>query len=102
MRYTSPGKHFSFQIRSQFFDATNWDNRVYVSESDISSLFAALLYGRGVRGYLLLNMNLLKRIDTKIKYSIINYFDRDKIGEGLSLIENPSKHELKVELSYKF
>ncbi len=102
MRYTSPGKHFSFQIRSQFFDATNWDNRVYVSESDISSLFSALLYGRGVRSYLLLNMNLLKRIDTKIKYSIINYFDRDKIGEGLSLIENPSKHELKVELSYKF
>lgn len=102
LKYSHKSDLFSISLRANYFLAKDWNNRIYVSESDITSLYSSLCYGEGFKYYCLINYNIFKGSSLKLKYSLINYLDRDKIGEGLSLIESPRKHEIKIQLNYRF
>lgn len=102
IKYSTKNSKFSISVRNQYFKAKEWDNRIYVSESDLASLYSSVCYGDGLKSYILLSCKIFKSSSIRFKYSLLIYFDRDKIGEGLSLIDSPSKHELKIQLNHKF
>ncbi len=101
IKYSGRGDLLTCSLRAAYFNSLNWDNRIYVSESDISSLYSSLCYGNGIKYYLLVNYKFWRRATVRFKYSLLNYFDRKKIGEGLTLIESPSKHEVKIQITFR-
>ena len=101
---TLTGNNGNFTLRGRVgrFTANSWDNRIYTSESDITSLYSMLNYGAGWRAYLFISTRPFPSLTVKVKYSCTSYTDRDKTGEGLTLAEGPSRHELKMQFAIRF
>ena len=51
------------RARLQFFDAQNWDNRIYAYEHDVLYAFSIpAVYGFGGRGYICLRWQIIKQL----------------------------------------
>lgn len=91
----------SFRIAA--FNIPVWDARVYAYERDVLYGFSTpVCYGKGIRWYFNIHYTPLRSLDFWFKISQTRYLDRDKIGEGLDMIEGPSKSEAKLQIRWKF
>ncbi len=94
----------SIDIRYQFFDAQDYENRLYFYEKDILYTFSIPMnYGSGSRYYLNLKYELKKNISLWFKVAQTVYADdRQKTGTGNEEIEGNRKTSLRVLLRWKF
>jgi hypothetical protein len=90
---------FSFR----FFDAENYDNRIYAYEKDILYAFSIpVYYGIGNRYYLNIRYELNKNISFWLKIAQAAYADdRDVIGSGNEQIQGNRKTDIRFLLRWK-
>lgn len=91
-------------FRFQFFDAEDYENRIYFYEKDILYAFSIPMnYGIGSRYYLNLKYDLRKDISLWFKFAQTVYADdREKIGSGNDEIEGNRKTTIRFLLKWKF
>lgn len=91
-----------FNFRVCFFDAPNWDNRIYLYEYDVLYNFSVLPYYRsGTRAYLNYGIKLYKNLKLNCKAGMFHYPDYEEIGSGDLKINTNKKSEFKVQLVYR-
>lgn len=94
---------FSVGGRVALFDVGNYDARLYVAERGLEyDNGGTSLYGRGMRFYLLARYNLKDRFTFGLKYSVTAYVDREAVGSGYELIDNPYRQQLRLQVRLRF
>lgn len=94
-----PSNNFAFSARLAWFDVEEWNNRIYSYEREMLYQFrTTALYGKGVRWYFNFKAQISKYAELWFRYSSFTYSDRDTTGEGLEMIQGPSKGEAKIQL----
>lgn len=96
------GERLKISGRVSYFNTKLWDNRIYLSESDITSLSSNLFYGVGIRGWIFVSGKIAPQFSLKLRYANTFYTNRSTTGEGLTLSESPSRHDIRLQLSYRF
>lgn len=88
----------------RFFDAQNYENRLYAYEKDILYAFSIpMMYGTGSRFFFNVNYIFSKNISLWLKFAQTVYSDdRTSIGSGRDMIEGNRKTDLKIQLRWKF
>ena len=98
----TPDNRLAISARCAWFETPHWENRIYSYEREILYQFrTTALYGKGIRWYVNLKFNVLDYTEIWFRYSSTTYSDRDKTGEGLEMIQGPSKGEAKIQLRIK-
>jgi len=93
----------SFNLRYEFFDALNYENRIYMYEKDILYTFSIpALYGKGSRYYLNINYKWGKNLSLYLKIGQTAYVNKEIIGSGLEEIEGNRKTDVRVLVRCKF
>jgi hypothetical protein len=68
--YTFSHLPLALRLRTQFFDARNWDNRIYLYEHDVLYAFSIpATYGLGGRAYLCLRWQIIKQLALYLRVS---------------------------------
>ena len=91
-------------FRYQFFDAEDYENRIYFYEKDILYAFSIPMnYGLGSRYYLNLKYDLREDISLWFKFAQTIYADgRETSGSGNDEIEGNRKTNMRFLLRWKF
>jgi hypothetical protein len=96
-------KRISLSSRYALFDTDDFDNRQYVYEKDVWLAYSFPFYnGIGIRNYVLVQYALNKKIDIWIRWSRIQYADREVIGSGSETIEGNSMNDVKLQARIRF
>ncbi|MDD4197960.1 MAG: helix-hairpin-helix domain-containing protein [Paludibacter sp.] len=87
-----------------FFDAENYDNRIYIYEKDILYAFSIPAFsGAGSRYYVNLRYDVTSALSCWLKFSQLLYTDgRETIGSGYEMIQENRKTEIKLQVRFKF
>ena len=102
-RATRLSRPFSLGVRLALFNVSGYDARIYTYESDLMYEFAVpMLTGRGVRGYFIYRHELGPRLSVAFKYAVSYYPDSESIGSGYDLIASDRRHDIKVQMRYRF
>jgi hypothetical protein len=91
-------------VRCQFFDAVNYDNRFYPYERDVLYAFSIpMYYGKGSRYYLNLRYDLNNHVSCWFKIARTVYAnDRESIGNGNETISGNSKTDMRFLFKWEF
>jgi hypothetical protein len=91
-------------FRYQFFDAVNYDNRLYSYEKDVLYAFSIPMYlGVGSRYYLNLRYDLNKHISLWFKIAQTVYADdRTSLSSGNEVISGNRKTDVRCMLKWEF
>ena len=91
-------------VRYQFFDAVDYDNRFYSYEKDILYAFAIpMYYGKGSRYYLNIKYDLTNSISLWCKFAQTVYADgRESISSGKEEIKGNRKSDVRFMLRWEF
>jgi hypothetical protein len=101
--YTCKKLPLSFDVRCEWFDAVNYDNRIYSYERDVPSVFAVpMLYGRGGRWFGNCQWKVSKQMSLWLKIAQTFYADRNTIGSGLELINSNHKTDIHAVVRLRF
>jgi hypothetical protein len=93
----------SFAVRYALFDTESYNARVYAYETDLLySWSIPAYYSRGSRFYLMAKIDVYRKIDLWLRYSVWKYNDRDVISSGLNEIEGNLKSDFKAQLRWRF
>lgn len=86
------------QVRGAYFNTGGWDTRLYMYEADLPHSFTSqLLYGTGFRGYLLMQLKVMRRFDIYAKLDTVQYSKR---GEDSKIPAPLSKIKLGLKMSF--
>ena len=88
----------------RFFDAKNYENRLYAYEKDILYAFSIpMMYGLGSRFYVNLNYKFNENLSLWLKFAQTVYADdRTYIGSGRDKIDGNRKTDIKFQMRWKF
>jgi hypothetical protein len=101
--YAPQMSKFSGNVRLQFFQTDDYNNRLYTYESDVLYNFSIpVFYGTGYKYYVNLNYDVSKKISFWGKFARTIYPDQHTIGSGLDLINSNHKTEVKLQMMYRF
>jgi len=91
-------------LRYQFFDAVNYENRLYSYENDVLYAFSIPMYfGLGNRYYLNLQYDMNKKLSLWFKIAQTVYADdRENLSSGNETISGNRKTDVRVLLKYEF
>lgn len=93
---------FSGEIQATWFEAEDYDSRLYISEKNILYGFnIPMLYGRGMRGSATCVYKIRPSITLDLKYSLFHYLDRDQINCGLQKINGHDQYNISLQLRLK-
>ena len=90
------------EAQCAWFNTPNYNTRIYISEKNV--LYSAsfpMLYGKGMRYTFVGSCRILQNLVFEMKYSLLHYFDRDKISSGLQQITGNSQHNLWLQMRIK-
>jgi len=87
-----------------FFDAENYDNRLYMYEKDVLYAFSMPAFsGVGCKYYVNLRYDFTSKLSCWLKVAQIRYADdREKTGSGHEAILGDRKTEMKLLVRLKF
>ncbi len=103
LSYSCTKLPLSFNLRYEFFDALNYENRIYMYDKDILYAFSIpALYGKGSRYYLNINYKLGKALSLYLKIGQTTYIHKEIIGSGLEEIDGNRKTDVRVLLKWRF
>ena len=102
--YTFRNMPLKIDVRYQFFDAVDYDNRFYSYEKDVLYAFSIpMYYGKGSRYYLNLKYDLTNSISLWCKYAQTVYADgRESISSGNEEIKGNRKSDIRFMLRWEF
>ena len=91
-------------FRYQFFDAVNYENRLYSYEKDVLYAFSIpMYYGLGSRYYLNLQYDLNKNLSLWFKIAQTVYADdRESLSSGNETISGNRKTDVRLMLKWEF
>jgi len=91
-------------FRYQFFDAVNYENRLYSSEKDVLYAFSIPMYfGLGNRYYLNLQYDLNKQLSLWFKIAQTVYADdRESLSSGNETISGNRKTDVRLLVKWEF
>ena len=91
-------------LRYQFFDAVNYENRLYSYENDVLYAFSIPMYfGLGNRYYLNLQYDMNKKLSLWFKIAQTVYADdRETLSSGNETISGSRKTDMRILLKYEF
>ena len=93
----------SIDLRYEFFDAENYENRIYSYEKDVLYAFSIpALYGKGNRWYLNFKYSPLENLSLYFKIGQTTYFNKYTIGSGLEEIEGNQKTDGRILIKWKW
>ncbi len=103
LSYTFRKIPFSFNLCYEFFDAVNYENRIYAYEQDILYAFSVpALYGVGSRYYLNAKYTATKNLTFYFKIAQTVYMDRDIISSGINAIDDNRKTDFRLLVKWRF
>lgn len=103
IQYNTPYKKLTVTSRVAFFSIDNYNARIYATENDVLYQYAVPMFqNSGVRYFLMANMNITKKLEAWIKYSITAYQNAKTISSGLEQINGNSISDLRVQIRYVF
>ena len=96
-------RKFKFNTRIAFFRTDSYNSRLYAYEDDVlySSGFG-LYQDKGVRSYLNVGYNPLKKLFIYLRYAITVYPGATTVGSALDVISGNKKSEFKLQLRLQF
>ncbi|MCL2597739.1 MAG: helix-hairpin-helix domain-containing protein, partial [Paludibacter sp.] len=102
INYSFKNIPFKINLSFRFFDAKNYENRLYAYEKDILYAFSIpMMYGAGSRFFLNLNYDFSKNISAWLKFAQTVYSDdRTYIGSGRDKINGNRKTDLKIQIRW--
>lgn len=93
----------TLDCRLAWFNTGDYSSRIYAYEQDLSSGFSfAPLYMKGMRMYALVKFDLGRQVSCRLRFSHLNYFNRETTGSGYDEIEGSSRNDLKAQLLWRF
>jgi Helix-hairpin-helix motif len=96
-------RRLSFDARLAYFNAVDYDNRLYIYEQDVLYAFSfPAYYGKGFRHYLLTTYKPSKAAEIQLKWGRSDYFGQDNISSGLEEIAKPHKSEIKMQVKWNW
>lgn len=96
-------KPFDVTIRYAIFDASDYDSRLYAFENGMPGDYSfPVIYGKGIRTYLLLKYQINHFADAWLKVSRTFYPGEKNIGSGYDQIEGDHRTDLKLQIRFKF
>lgn len=102
--YNSNWRDLVVSLHYVFFDAQNFDNRLYFYERDVPySMYTPMLYGVGNRYCINLKMEVVRGVQLYLRWAQTIYADgRQSISSGLEEILGNVRSELRVAAKVKF
>ncbi len=92
-----------FNTGISYFQTTNWDTRITVYEKNAPSVFNFhTYYGKGIRNYGILQLDLFRNLSIFAKVSTTRYLNQEMIGSGLELIKYSYKTDFSGVIRWKF
>ena len=89
--------------RMAIFNTDDFNNRQYFYENDLLYAFSIpALFGRGVRYYCMVRIDITKDITFWTKFSRTRFTDREILGTGNEEISGNKRSELRFQLRYTF
>jgi hypothetical protein len=96
-------KNLKCTTRYAIFDSEDFDNRQYAYENDVWLAFSIpAYYGKGTRGYIMLQYKLNRHVTCWLRYSSTTYSDRNTIGSEVDMIKGNTRNDVKFETRIKF
>ena len=100
--YKSLRLPLSFTARACYFDADDFNSRIYAYENDILYSFTIpAFYNQGFRYYLNLRYRI-KGLTLEARFEQTRYRDVDTISSGNELIDRNTKSRIKVQCRFAF
>jgi hypothetical protein len=97
----APTKNLKIIGRLMYFDAQDYDARVYAYENDMLYSYSVPSFqNRGTRFYILIKYKLKRNIDIWTRFSRTAYENQTTIGSGYDLINGNKVSELKVQIKW--
>lgn len=96
-------RNWSGNIRLLYFETDSYNTRLYAFENDVLYSYSIpVFYNKGVKSYININSNILKKITIWCRVAQTVYAPKTVIGSGLDEINGRNKTEIKLQLLYKF
>ena len=94
-------KPYAAILRLQFFEASDYDTRLYAYENDVLYSYSLpAFFDNGLRYYLLINYNWQKKIACWIKWAQTIKKDFTASGTGMDEIDGNKRSEIRVQVCY--
>lgn len=101
--YKINDKKLQLDLSAAYFNATDWNNRIYQYEKTLLYAFdMPVLYQKGMRYAVLLKWMIASRLTFNVKATLIHYFNTDLIGSDLEEITGKEKSEINCLFKFKF
>jgi hypothetical protein len=101
MKYVQ--ENWQFTGRLAYFNAPNYQNRIYSYEQDVQNAFSfPSYYGHGIRFFVLAQYKVSKGLLLQTRLSRTQLFQAETIGSDLEQISKPHRTDLKIQAVYKF
>lgn len=98
-----PQQKLGMDLRYEFFDAMNYENRFYTYEKDVLYAFSVpMLYGKGCRYYLNLKYAPMHNLSLYFKIGQTVYSNKETVGTDLEEIQGNRKTDMRLVVKYHF
>ena len=85
-----------------YFHTEDYESRVYAYErSTLYTLSFPMLYGHGIRGYVVCRADLSPSFMVIAKIGTTRYFDRSSIGSGLQTVNSNTLTDIDVQIRWR-
>ena len=101
--YKALRKHYSANIRLQYFETNSYNSRMYAYENDVLYSFSIpVFYDKGYRYYVNLNYDITRKWALWLRFAETIYPNKNTIGSGLDEINGHKKPEIKLQTILSF
>ncbi|MBQ9417305.1 MAG: hypothetical protein IJU19_01860 [Bacteroidales bacterium] len=102
---TAQYKYNRWQVAAAlaYFKTDGYYTRIYMSESSIQYVWnIPMLYGEGIRSYLLVRYTVNQRLSAVVKYGLTAYRGVDHVGSGDAQTEGPLRQTWHTQVRWHF
>jgi hypothetical protein len=96
-------RHYSGNIRLQYFETGGYNSRIYAYENDVLYSYSIpAFFDKGYRYYININYDLKRNVSVWLRWAQTIYRDKTTIGSGLDEIPGSHRSEIKVQTLWLF
>jgi Helix-hairpin-helix motif len=93
----------AFEARIAYFNAVDYDNRLYSYEQDVLYAFSfPAYYGKGYRHYLLTSYKPNRNTVIQLRWARTDLINAETYGSGLDEISKPHKSDVKIQVKWNW
>ena len=96
-------KHLKLNLSAGYFNASDYDARLYAYEKNVNYMFAfPSYYGEGIHLALYIQYYIKDKLQLSARAAHTKYFDRSTIGSSYQLIDKSYQTDLDFQVIWKF